>query len=151
MMAWINIPKVIDPFQLIMQKEVWPNRNYSMWLLPDKANIGVTVPEDTQVASAAVVVDAKWHHVAATFDMKTLKMLVDGAPSGQTALAKKPLNCDAPFTIGATAGTLDEVCLFNVGLSDADVKDIFTNGITQYVLSVEAKGKLATTWAALRK
>jgi hypothetical protein len=151
MMAWINIPKIISPHQMIISKEVWPNRNYSMWLLPDKVNIGVTVPADTQVASAAVVVDKKWHHVAATFDMKTLKILVDGAPSGQVGLSSKPLNCVAPFTITATEGTLDEVCLFNVGLSDDDVKNLFDNGIKQFVFAVEAKGKLATTWAALRK
>lgn len=159
MMCWLNVPKVVQPYQMVMGKEAWPNRNYSMWLLPEKANVGITSPADQQVQSAAVVVDGKWHHVAATYDMKALKLLVDGEVSAQSNINSKPLTCEAPFMIGAQPpagggginGIMDEVSLFNIGLSDDDVKGIFDNGIKQYVLAIEAKGKLATTWANLRK
>lgn len=158
MTGWLKVPAVVAPYQMFMGKEAWPNRNYSMWLLPDKANVGVTVPADTQVASAAVVVDGKWHHAAATFDMKNLKIFVDGEPSGQVALTTKPLTCDAPFMIGAqppagggpVQGIIDEVSLFNVGLADADVKKIFNDGLKSLVSPVESNGKLAATWGAIR-
>lgn len=159
MTAWINVPQVVNPYQMVMGKEAWPDRNYSMWLLPDKVNVGVTEPADTQVQSQAVVVDGKWHHVAATYDQKNLRLFVDGQPSGQTALSTKPLTCDAPFMIGGqppaggggVKGIMDEVCLFNVGLDDADIKGIYDDGIKQYVLSVESNGKLTTTWGTLKK
>jgi len=83
---------------------------------------------------------------------------VDGELSKQTALNSEPLQCEAPFMIGAqppggggpVTGIMDEVCLFNVGLTEDDVRGIYNDGIEQYILAVEAQGKLATTWAALR-
>ena len=130
-----------------------------MWLLPDKVNVGLTEPADTQVQSQAVVVDGKWHHVVATYDQKNLRLFVDGQPSGQTALSTKPLTCEAPFMIGGQPpdggggikGIMDEVCLFNLGLGDDDIKGIYDDGIKQYVLAVESKGKLTTTWGTLKK
>jgi hypothetical protein len=159
MTCWLNVPQVVNPYQMVMGKEAWPNRNYSMWLLPDKANVGITSPADQQIQSQAVVVDGKWHHVAATYDMKNLRLFVDGNPSGQSAITSKPLTCEAPFMIGGqppaggggVKGVIDEVCLFNVGLTEDDIKGIFNDGIKQYILAIDIKEKLATTWGALRK
>lgn len=158
MTVWLKIPSVVAPYQMVMGKEAWPNRNYSMWLLPDKVNVGVTEPNDIQKQSEAVVVDGKWHHVAATYDKKFLKLYVDGAPSGQVALSTKPLQCDAPFMIGAqppggggpVQGTLDEVSLFKVGITEEDVKKVMDSGLKQLVTAVEAAGKLAVTWGFIR-
>jgi hypothetical protein len=65
--------------------------------------------------------------------------------------------CDAPFTIGAQPGgggpllgIIDEVSLFNVGLADADVKRIYTDGLKTLISPVEPNGKLAATWGAIR-
>jgi len=158
MTIWLNVPKVVAPYQMVMGKEAWPNRNYSMWLLPDKVNVGVTEPNDIQKQSDAVVVDGKWHHVAATYDKKFLKLYVDGAPSGQVALNTNPLQCDAPFMIGAQPpggsgpiqGILDEVSLYKVGLAEEDVKRIMDSGLKMLVSAVDATGKLAVTWGFIR-
>ena len=158
MTIWLNVPKVVAPYQMVMGKEAWPNRNYSMWLLPDKVNVGVTEPNDIQKQSEAVVVDGKWHHVAATYDKKFLKLYVDGAPSGQVALNTNPLQCDAPFMIGAQPpggsgpiqGILDEVSLYKVGLAEEDVKRIMDSGLKMLVSAVDATGKLAVTWGFIR-
>jgi len=158
MTGWLNVPNVVNPYQMFMGKEAWPNRNYSMWLLPEKANVGVTLPADTQIQSAAVVVDGTWHHVAATYDMKFMKLYVDGEVSGQTALSSKPLKCEAPFMIGAQPpngggpvhGIIDEVSLFKVGLADEDIKRIMDNGLKQLVTAVDSKNKLAATWAMVK-
>lgn len=158
MTAWLNVPKVVAPYQMVMGKEAWPNRNYSMWLLPEKVNVGVTEPADKQVQSAAVVVDGKWHHVAATYDMKFLKIYVDAQASNQIALSSKLLVCDAPFMIGAqppagggpVQGIMDEVSVFRVGLSEEDIKSIMDDGLKQLVTAVERAGKLSTTWGAIK-
>jgi len=55
MVAWIKVPSVVNPYQMVMGKEIYPSRNYSMWLLPDKFNVGVTDPADLQKQSDAVV------------------------------------------------------------------------------------------------
>jgi hypothetical protein len=157
MTGWVKVPAVVAPYQYFMGKEVYPARNYAIWLLPDKANVGTAIPADTQIASQAVVVDGKWHHVAATYDNKNLKIFVDGEPSGQSAVAGKLSTCDAPFTIGAQPGgggpllgIIDEVSLFKVGLADEDIKRIYTDGLKFLVSPVESNGKLAATWGAIR-
>jgi hypothetical protein len=158
MTVWLKVPSVVAPYQMVMGKEAWPNRNYSMWLLPEKVNVGITDPTDMQKQSDAVVVDGKWHHVAATYDKKFLKLYVDGLPSGQIALSTKPLTCEAPFMIGAqppagggpVQGILDEVSLYKVGLAEEDVNRIMNDGLKQFVLAVDATGKLAVTWGFIR-
>ena len=159
MTAWLKIPAVVPPYQMVMGKEAWPNRNYSIWLLPEKANVGLTEPADKQLQSAAVVVDGTWRHIAATYDMKFLRIYVDGQVSNQLALTTKPLLCDAPFMIGAQPpagggpiqGIIDEVSVFKVGLSEDDIKDIMEKGLKQFVTSVERTGKLSTTWGMLKR
>lgn len=159
MMAWLNVPKVVAPYQMVMGKEAWPNRNYSMWLLPEKVNVGITEPADRQTQSAAVVVDGKWHHVAATYDKKFLKLYVDGEVSNQIALTSKPLTCDAPFMIGAqppagsgpVQGIIDEVSVFKVGLADEDVKKIMNEGLKKLVTSVDSSRKLVETWGNIKR
>ncbi|MBM3211624.1 LamG domain-containing protein, partial [Candidatus Poribacteria bacterium] len=159
MMAWLNVPKVVAPYQMVMGKEAWPNRNYSMWLLPEKVNVGITEPADKQTQSAAVVVDGKWHHVAATYDKKFLKIYVDGEVSNQIALTSKPLTCDAPFMIGAqppggggpVQGIMDEVSVFKVGLADEDIKKIMNEGLKKLVTSVDSSKKLVETWGNIKR
>lgn len=159
MTAWLNVPNVVAPYQMIIGKESWPNRNYSMWLLPDKVNVGITEPADRQIQSIAVVVDGKWHHVAATYDKKFLKIFVDGEPSGQIALNSKPLQCETPFMIGAqppngsgpVQGKMDEVSVFRAGLEDGDIKRIANEGLKQLVVAVNVLGKLTTTWGRIRE
>ena len=34
MTAWIKVPKIVDPYQVILGKEAWPDRNYTMWIRP---------------------------------------------------------------------------------------------------------------------
>ena len=158
MVAWLNVPKAVDPYQMVMGKEAWPNRNYSMWLLPDKFNVGITDPADLQKQSEAVVVDGKWHHVAVSYDKKTLILYADGEPSGQLSLSSKPMTCEAPFMIGAQPpagggplqGVVDEVGLFNVGITNEDVKGIMNSGLKQYASAVESASKLTTTWGNIR-
>ena len=158
MVAWIKVPSVVNPYQMVMGKEAWPNRNYSMWLLPDKFNVGITDPADLQKQSEAVVVDGKWHHVAVAYDKKTLILYADGEPSGQLSLSSKPMTCEAPFMIGAQPpagggplqGTVDEVGLFNIGITNEDVKGIMNSGLKQYSSAVESAGKLTTTWGNIR-
>ena len=47
-------------------------------------------------------------------------------------------------------GTMDEVAIFNVALSGADINDIMNQGLADVLLSVEPGGKLATTWSSLK-
>ena len=44
MTAWIKVPKIVDPYQIILGKEAWPDRNYTMWIRPGVMTFGFTLP-----------------------------------------------------------------------------------------------------------
>jgi hypothetical protein len=50
-------------------------------------------------------------------------------------------------------GIIDDVGIFNVALSAADIKTIFTKGLgaATGIIAVEPSGKLATSWASLKQ
>ena len=50
-------------------------------------------------------------------------------------------------------GFIDEVGLFNIALSEDDIKSIMNQGLGRAlgITAVSSAGKLATTWADLKK
>ncbi|MCD6507140.1 hypothetical protein J7M22_11015 [Candidatus Poribacteria bacterium] len=46
-------------------------------------------------------------------------------------------------------GDLDEIGLFNVALSEDDIKEIMEKGLAQ-IAAVTPTGKLATTWGKMK-
>ncbi|MBD3182075.1 hypothetical protein GF312_07275 [Candidatus Poribacteria bacterium] len=157
--AWIKVPDVLNPYQMVMGKESWPSRNYSMWLLPDKVNVGITEPDDKQLQSADVVVDGEWHHVGGAYDKENLTVYVDGKISTQVGpLNSDPLLCETGFMVGAQPpagggplhGIIDEVSVFNVGMDVDDIESIMENGLTQFAFAVSSDGKLSVTWGSLK-
>ena len=159
MTCWLNVPGPLGTYQMVMGKEAWPNRNYSMWILPDKINLGITdVGGVDQQIQGAVVADGQWHHVAGTYDREFLRVYVDGVQSAQKVLTTEPNVCDAPFMIGAQPpagggpvnGIIDEVGLFNVALEEEDVQRIMENGLSPFVTPVKPSGKLCGVWGGLK-
>ena len=156
--AWINVPKTVDPYQFVVGKEAWPDRNYSMWIRPDKIVVGFTNGGDKQVTGASVVGGA-WHHVASTYDGQIFKVYVDGIRNAQASLGTTPKTCNCPLLIGAQPpngangpieGIIDEVGVFRIALEEDEIMRIMENGMKTLVLSVEHNGKLCATWGALR-
>ena len=52
----------------------------------------------------------------------------------------------------ASKASIDEVAVFNVALSQADIESVMNNGLMgSGAVSVEPAGKLATTWGNIRR
>ena len=157
LMAWIQVPEIVDPFQFVMGKEAWPNRNYSMWIRPGNIVVGISNGGDIQ-AHGNSVVGGDWYHVAGTYDQEFLRIYVNGLQIKQVALASAPKVCDAPLIIGGQPpaganglqGVIDEVAVFRVGLEEDDIKRIMEGGLKLLATAVEPGGKLCTTWGTLR-
>lgn len=155
--AWINVPKIVDPYQFIIGKENWPDRNYSMWVRPGTVVVGFTNGGDKQVAGASVV-DGTWHHVAGTYDGQILRIYVDGVQNGQISPASTPNTCSSPLMIGTQPpagggpmqGIIDDVGVFKAALAEEDIKRVMENGLKSLALAVEPDRKLCTVWGALR-
>ena len=110
--------------------------------------------------------DDQWHHyvVVAKDGERDPEMYIDGelkeveTRDGQRVIALEPSPGRA-LHIGAalperfdswTNNTIDDLAIFNVALSQADVERL-GKGIDNSIFAVSPAGKLATTWAALKQ
>jgi len=101
----------------------------------------------------------EWGHVATTYDGAKMKIYVDGKldaeqdRGAQNTDKATPVLIGARFTGGAPSnffsGVLDDVALFNVPLTQDDIKFVM-KGLSPDS-AVSSSGKLATTWADLKK
>ena len=101
----------------------------------------------------------EWHHVAGVYDGAELALYIDGVKEASVA-AKGEMIIPPTSTlfIGTKHpnapegdywnGMIDEVAIFNVGLTEDQIKEIM-NGFEKG-LAVEARGKLATSWGRLK-
>ena len=102
-----------------------------------------------------------WHHVAATFDGSKIRLYKDGiqvnsanrpeklaiVPEGWAMGGLGPALPDAAYCY---AGIIDEAAVFNVALSDAEIKNIMSNGLEKGLAVAEPVSKLATIWATIK-
>ncbi|MBM3215707.1 LamG domain-containing protein [Candidatus Poribacteria bacterium] len=117
-------------------------------------------------ASAAVPSLKTWIHFAATYDedakggVDHIKIYVDGVRAGQSTRAGKHPVTDKVVEIGRWGGgsyfvgIIDDAAIFNVALDEADIAKIAKEGLSAALrggLSVDAKAKLATTWAEAKR
>ncbi len=97
----------------------------------------------------------EWHHVASTFDGEMIRQYIDGKLDVAYKLAGKINSVDVVFRIGKSqtglSGTVclvDEVAIYNRALSEDEINQDMNNGV---LFAVDPGGKLATTWANLKK
>lgn len=110
------------------------------------------------------VCDGKWHHLAVVFpkgsdSVKDHLLYVDGMFEKVTAGGDQVMNTETKTTevhIGHPLahhtyanGLIDEVAIFNVALTEDDIKTIMTKGC-KVAFAVEHTDKLTTTWASIK-
>ena len=101
-----------------------------------------------KIKSTTDVIDEKWHHAAATYDKKALRLYIDGKEEVSVDFTKSPETNDSPIRIGSGIDALiDELQILSVALSADEIQSDMNNGIQ---LAVEAGGKATTTWAYLK-
>ena len=152
--AWVKLPELPESVAMIYKVEPGDVRNYALrsW------TTGVFAFEFTvgpgkyhNAESKAIIVDDKWHHVAGTYDKKAIRVYVDGVLDSKTSFSDAPDTNPGPILLGARSlkGGLDEVGIFNVALSEADIKGIMTKGLAS-VSAVFPSGKVTTTWGLIK-
>ncbi|MXV78689.1 LamG domain-containing protein [Candidatus Poribacteria bacterium] len=158
--AWVNIPKISGPWQIIASKE---NRN------PTGRNYGMFAHTNTGVVhysfttggwksfdAKTVITDGKWHHVVATYENPNFKLYLDGTVDAEQAPGTAPDNHDNFLFIGGCnignywmSGVIDEVVLYNRALDETEINDLMDKGI-ENALDVKPGGKLVTTWSHIK-
>lgn len=98
-----------------------------------------------------------WHHVAATFDGKTIKIYADGKKVGEGPQPGPAIDTKgSPLRIGNGVaidrpyhGMFDEIRIWSRPLKDAEIAEQMGKG-TKEMLAVDPILKIATTWAELK-
>jgi hypothetical protein len=101
--------------------------------------------------------EGKWVQVAGTYDGKQLKVYVDGELAKASDVSGNPWASTEQVYIAADPGCgnrcqwngiIDEIAVFNVTLSDNDIKDLVRG--YEGASAVSSTGKLATIWGDLK-
>ena len=96
----------------------------------------------------------RWYHLAGTYNGKTLRIFLDGEEVGSTEFVGDiESNPATGVYLGRECcgkqtyfdGIIDEPMIFNVALTEGDIKEIVRKG-----LSVSPSGKLATAWGEVK-
>jgi len=111
---------------------------------------------DSRVRIAVGVLEANtWAHAAVVGDTQNFRIYINGELSTESAFQATRGN-NQEFMAGGYAGgesysgAIDDLAIFSVALEQADIAGIMENGLGN-LTSVDASGKMATTWADLKK
>jgi hypothetical protein len=127
-----------------------------------KLNLWLTIGGWILFASDDEIPADSWSHVAVTYDGSTKKLYIDGnlvnsgvfhAADQQGEIgtsANNILIAQGNTGVGSQAfeGLIDEIAVFNVALTESDIKD-FMRG-WGFLLAVTPARKLAATWGAVK-
>ena len=136
--AWIKLNAFDKPWQAIVTKGEWAwrvQRNNETNTL-EFACTGVQVPDNSPYGSlfgTKAIAPGEWHHIASVYDGGKMYLYVDGTlDTSQEAKGPISLN-DDPVLIGENAqkrdrffnGLIDDVRLYNFGLPEAQVRQLY--------------------------
>jgi len=119
-----------------------------------KLNLWLTIGSWILFTGDEVSADS-WSHVAATYDGSIKKLYINGnlvnstsQKGGIATSANNILIAQGNVGIGSQAfkGLIDELAVFNVALTETDIKDSMRGFLT----AVAPVGKLATTWGRIK-
>ncbi len=99
--------------------------------------------------------DGAWHHIAGTFDGKTIKTYVDGKETSKLSCAGSLEKNSDPLFIGCRAGSsrwmnglIDEIKVYNRALNADEIKRDMDDPMAN--LAVMIDGKSAVAWGNLK-
>ena len=160
--AWVELQPTSWQYVVWRNGEEWPEaelvRHLDIWI--HQAHYPVFMWHVNgvvgRIEAKTVIADGDWHHIAKVYDGEKVQMFIDGeledeAPSGGALdTSVSPIWIGArPGDVAAT-GLFDEVGFFTEALSEADINAVMADGLAVYA-DVAAAGKLATTWAWLKR
>lgn len=163
MAAWINLRSYPDD-QRIITKEFGAVDPYSIYTLlmsdPGETKLEFRpVLNNTRyrINSNADIPLNQWAHVAATFDGSNCVLYINGEIDKEEPHTGTMLTNDEPVYLGASQfwdprffdGLMDEAVLFNVALTQDDIKTLMEKGLST-ILAVSSAGKLIATWAQIK-
>ena len=125
-----------------------------IWLfLGSRADRGISDRQEFRVPHE--MKEKRWHHVAGSYDGKTMKIYLDGEVMGEEKrefnfagdnIASVWIGC-AKNKYAFVNGSIDEAAVWQRALSGTEIKQAMSGNF----LAVSPNGKIATTWANMKK
>jgi hypothetical protein len=104
--------------------------------------------------------DTNWHHLVGVWHEKGQIAYIDGVVNANSADTANFSSASTGSLLiggdtgdqGYTAGAIDDVGIFNVALTEGDVKDIMKQGLGRAIgiTPVSPKGRLTTVWGEIK-
>jgi hypothetical protein len=127
----------------------WAGGSFAVYMMID------TVKGQTDMNTEKTVPVGEWHHYAAVYDGKKMKLYVDAKLAVEKG-RNGDLGGASDLFIGAEDGTrgffngaLDNLRISKVARTEKEIRDAFQKDIG--VAAVGASGKLATFWGAIKR
>ena len=161
--VWVNLANYADD-QRIITKEEGTSDPYTVYSLQisgagdKKLEFRPTLNGARQrIESGADVPLNQWTHLAATYNGQEVVLYINGEIDKTTPATGDMMTNDKDIWIGGSEfytprffnGIMDEAVLFNVALSQDDIKDLVETGLGS-LLAVSPAGKLAMTWGGIK-
>jgi len=135
MMAWVNLRETFDIYRILSKEQAGQNDGY--WMAISGGTVFVGIGGQIYWYDLFASPD-QWYHIAVTYSDADdeLKIYIDGSLM-TTEFASAPLNANtADIVIGDNwegskqwNGLLDEVRIYDYGLSAAEITDLYTEGL----------------------
>ena len=158
LMAWINNYGKVDQYTWIDKgcHGGGEGTSYGMGVWGTNIYLMLGGGGRNDLLANPVPVVEEWEHVTGTYDGDTMKTYVNGEMIGEkvggfelqgTNDAEVRIGCARDRAQYAFDGAIDDVVIFNRALSEAEIEQVMENSF----LAVSSKGKLATTWASIKR
>jgi hypothetical protein len=137
---------------------IWDQSNNRYVPYKEGANVLRSWTNTWNVTSGVTVKAGIWYHVANVYDGETCKIYIDGEEKVSQKVAKFQLQAQEQTAWLATdkgtgflsAVIMDEVGIFNDGLTEDEVQGIMNNGIHFTSFAVDPSAKLPVLWGKLK-
>ncbi len=129
--GWVNIHSVSADWMAIVTK------GDSAWRLSTVAreshfHFSVNTPNEAFINGSTTFGFNEWHHVAAVYEGKTVRLYVDGKPDGESPWTGGIAKNDADVLIGENVeqpnrcfdGLIDDMRIYNYALSESEIKTL---------------------------
>jgi hypothetical protein len=152
--AWVNFDDVSGRQDIVSYAD-----SYAIIKESDSTFRGFIYQGGWPMANGTTATEAgEWYFAAMTYDSTDIKIYVNGELDGTAGAPGEILFQGAPFWFGGAPadpgqawffkGILDEVEIWNRAMTEEEVMETYQNPPPS--LSVNSKGKLATTWGDLK-
>jgi hypothetical protein len=161
LMAWVNADGWPADWNHVIRKTTPDSATPYFYILGVHATALAFIHLQTDAGDfydlqgATALPTKEWIHLTMTYDGEEIKIYVNGEVDGSFPAngAIQPnegeLRIGRGNPAGYFTGTIDDVAIFKVALSEDEVRSIMNKGLAS-AMSVEPQGKLAETWGNIK-